>query len=185
MKRPSWRLTLEESRRDLAAVGVPTNGTTCTIFHALRTPGTRLLLLHRLQAWVGAESRVTALVSSMIWNFSYVLSGCMIGRNAQIAGGVVFPHPTAIVIGNRAVIASGCWIYQSVTIGASQRQGMLAYPTLEARRQIFPGACVIGGIKLAPGTIVAANSVLLHSTEEDSMYAGSPASKVKDLYGCM
>ncbi len=175
----NWKATLEDCRLDLVAVGVCVNGTGSIIFNAMRNPGTRLLFMHRLQRFVGGDSRFSAIVSSLIWNFGYVLSGCNIGRSANISGGVVFPHPVAIVIGNGSRIGSGCWIYQGVTIGATKHNEELGYPTLENDCQIFPGACVLGPIKLNAGTTVAANAVLLESTDLGAMYVGIPAKKIK------
>lgn len=178
--RISWAHTIEESKRDLAATGISARGSWSVISHALRSPGGRLLFLHRLQQCVGATNRFSAIVSSLIWNTGYVLSGCNIGRSAHIAGGVVFPHPVAIVIGNGARIESGCWIYQGVTIGATNNNGELGYPVLANDCQVFPGVCVFGPIKLAARTIVAANAVLLvESTDSGAMYAGIPAKKLK------
>ena len=179
MRKISWKDTMQDCRRDLAAVGISANGSGSTIFNALRIPGTRLLFMHRLQRFVGADSRFDAFVSSLIWNLGYLLSGCNVGRLASISGGVVFPHPVAIVIGNGVHIEPGCWIYQSVTLGATQRDGILEYPRVAADCRFFPGACVLGPVQVAAGTIVAANSVLLKSTEPGAMYAGNPAVKIR------
>lgn len=147
-------------------------------FNSLKVPGSRLLLLHRLQQWIGQRYFLSSLLSSLVWNINYILSGCNIGRMANIAGGVVIPHPVGIVIGNGCEVGAGCWIYQNVTLGATIEQGNLAYPILLKGCQVFPGACVIGKITLGSRTIVGANSVLMQSTEDDSFYIGIPAYKI-------
>ena len=140
----SWKCTIEASRRDLEATGVSVRTARSVLSLVLRSPGLRLLFLHRLQQCVGSANRFSAILSSLIWNTGYVLSGCNIGRSAHIAGGVVLPHPVAIVIGNGSRIEPGCWIYQGVTIGATKHNGELGYPVLENDCQIFPGGVCVG-----------------------------------------
>lgn len=177
-KSKSWRETAELCRADVAAIGFTPSWMPSVMLRAARSPGTRLLLVHRLQQWIGDRWWFAALLSSLVWNLGYILSGCNIGRTAQLAGGVVLPHPVAIVIGNGCSVASGCWIYQSVTLGATEVEGVLSYPTLEPGCRIFPGACVLGPVRVGERTTLGANSVLLHSTSPGSFYVGAPARAV-------
>ena len=170
---------ISASRLDVASCGTETRNAVGVIIHALRIPGCRLLLLHRLQQEIGNSNFIARIMASFLWNLGYILTGCNIGRNAKIAGGVVFPHPVGIVIGNGCVISKDCWIYQNVTIGATHRSGILAYPRILDSCHISPGACILGGITLEPGTRVGANAVLYISTDAGALYVGAPAHKVE------
>lgn len=44
------------------------------------------------------------------------------------------------------------------------------------------GSIVMGGVKIANGTIIGAGSVVTHDTEPYSIYAGVPAKKIRDRF---
>ena len=95
--------------------------------------------------------------------------------------GLKFPHPSSIIIGSDVKIGENCVIYQNVTIGAA-RAGDAAkgkYPEIGNNCTLFAGCKVLGSVKVADGTTVGANAVLLKSTEKDSTYAGVPAERIK------
>jgi acetyltransferase-like isoleucine patch superfamily enzyme len=46
---------------------------------------------------------------------------------------------------------------------------------------IPPGCIILPGVNIGPDSIVGAGSVIIKDVEKDSLYAGSPAKKIKDL----
>lgn len=102
-------------------------------------------------------------------------------KGIKVGKGLKFPHPSSIIIGSYANIGENCTIYQNVTIGAARRgEGAeKKYPVIGDNCILYAGCKVLGSIKLADGTAVGANAVLLKNTEENSVYAGVPAERIK------
>lgn len=107
--------------------------------------------------------------------------GVHISPNAHIGIGLHLPHPTGIVIGNCVTIGKNCSIYQGCTIGGARLGDvkMKNQPVIGNNCVIFSGSMVLGNIHVADGCVLAANSVLLEDAQEEGVYAGSPAKKVK------
>lgn len=96
---------------------------------------------------------------------------CEIAASSRIAPDVEFPHPCGVVIGEGVIIGSRCKIYQQVTIG--QKDGL--YPVIGDDVTIYPGARVIGGIRVERGAVIGANAVVLHDVPAYAIVAGVPA----------
>lgn len=106
--------------------------------------------------------------------------GCYISSTAIIGKGFRLPHPVGIIIGAHVIIEENVTVYQDVTIG-SARTGdskKAKQPHVGEGSTIFAGAKVLGSINIAPNTIVAANAVLLHDTDDNGVYGGVPAKKI-------
>ncbi|MDO4254171.1 MAG: hypothetical protein Q4C81_03350 [Kocuria sp.] len=92
-------------------------------------------------------------------------------------GTVIYPEVT---IGNRVRI------YHQVTIGRQdahlqRKDSPFGHLEIGDDVVLFPGCKVLGGAgitRIANGTIVGANSVLLNSTGENEIWAGIPARRV-------
>ena len=98
--------------------------------------------------------------------------GCYISPNADVAPDVVFPHPIGIVIGEGVKIGAGCTIYQQVTLGSKGG----GYPSLGEGCVLYAGSTVLGGICLADGVTVGANSLVMKSCDvPGAVLVGSPA----------
>lgn len=118
----------------------------------------------------------TLLMSRLI----YKRYKCCIAIGATIAPGILFPHPVGIVIGEGAVIESGCTIYQGVTLGRAQKN-ISAYPRLKNDCVIYANATLLGDITLASGTVVGANAVVTKgSARENDVLVGVPAHSIFD-----
>lgn len=100
---------------------------------------------------------------------SEISPGCKIGKK------ILFPHPIGIVIGFGCELHDNIVIYQNVTLGKAKGD----YPCLENNVTVFPNSSIIGPIIIAENTTIGANSVVLKSTESNSVYAGCPAKKIK------
>lgn len=88
-----------------------------------------------------------------------------IGKNCRIAMNCSFITSTHVIgdetmrasegISKPITIGNGCWIGSNST--------------------------VLPGVNIGNGTIIAAGSVVVHDCEENSLYAGVPAKKIKQL----
>lgn len=83
---------------------------------------------------------------------SKIITSCHISHNADISGGVYFPHATGIVIGAGAVIKSDVKIYQNVTVGQIRNN----YPTIMSGVVIYPNSLILGGVIIEEGAIIGA-----------------------------
>ena len=124
--------------------------------------------------------------------------GLGLGRN------VYFYDSSLIEIGSDVYIAYGSWFNGNIKIGDEVLFGpycVLASEThTRSKGKSFrfggnkPGAIIVGSgswlgahsiitgtCNLGAGSILAANSTLLKSSEVNAIYAGSPAKKIKNL----
>jgi carbonic anhydrase/acetyltransferase-like protein (isoleucine patch superfamily) len=113
---------------------------------------------------------------------------CTVWYNAVVRGDVNF-----IRIGDRTNIQDNATIHGTfekfpTTIGSDVSIGHNAIVhgcTLEDQTLIGMGAIVMDGAMVKKGSIVAAGAVVLEGTviEENSLYAGVPAKKIKEVEG--
>lgn len=102
----------------------------------------------------------------------------IISPSALLKGLVYFPHPMGIVIGEGVKIGKHVTIYQNVTLGRKY-MGVAEYPIIEDNAIIYSNSVIIGKVCVRKNTIIGANSVLFTDTEENSVYVGNPARRVK------
>lgn len=102
---------------------------------------------------------------------------CRIGRNLKL------PHPQGIIIGEGSNIGDNCTIYHNVTLGAKHggNDSHLTYPTIGNNVTIYTGAVILGNVSISDNSIIGANSLVVSDVEPNTMYAGSPAKKIKDI----
>ena len=118
---------------------------------------------------------------------------CDISPLAEIPTSTRFPHYIGIVIGS-CRMGQNCIIRNNVTIGKKDldvRYAVSKGMTLEEHKGKFPtigsnviigsNACIIGPINVGSGSVIGAGSVVVSDVEPNSVYAGVPAKKIKDL----
>lgn len=125
------------------------------------------------------------------------------GKSIGIGRDVTFYNPSNITIGDNVYIAKGCWLSATdsiviedevllgpyVTIASSNhsrlngsfRYGKAKKGSVLIRKGSWLGAhaVVTKGSTLGEGSVLAANSVLIGSSESQCLYAGLPAKKIK------
>lgn len=143
------------------------------LFYAIlcyyRMPRFRVRVLLRWLVSTKSEVRKNKLSKKLMLKYGIEIGiKCKIGRNLNIM------HYNGIVIGINAVIGDNCSIYQQVTIG--QKNGK--YPVIGNNVIIYPGAKILGGIKIGNNSIIAANSVVLNDVKNNEIVAGIPAKKI-------
>lgn len=97
-----------------------------------------------------------------------VATSCTIGSNLKIE------HFSGIVIGNKVVIGDNCTIYQQVTLGQKNNE----YPIIGNNVTIYPGAKVLGGIKIGNNSVIGANAVVLNNVPDNAIAVGIPAKNI-------
>lgn len=104
-----------------------------------------------------------------------------VGRDFELVHGGF-----GVVIHSRSIIGNRVKIYPGVTLGRADiyrpmEQSRFEGIVIEDEVILSPGAKILGKegvLRVARGTVVGANAVLLQSTQEGEIWAGIPASCV-------
>ena len=118
--------------------------------------------------------------------FYYLLKllGSEIPVSVPIGEGFILEHGGhGVVIHSKAQIGDRVRIYQGVTLGRADIYQSMEYSRFTGIQIgddviLCPGCKVLcreGTLKVGDGTVVGANAVLLESTGENEIWAGSPA----------
>lgn len=118
--------------------------------------------------------------------FYYLLKllGSEIPVSVPIGEGFILEHGGhGVVIHSKAQIGDRVRIYQGVTLGRADIYQSMEYSRftgIEIGNDVIlcPGCkvlCSEGTLKVGDGTVVGANAILLESTGENEIWAGSPA----------
>ena len=103
--------------------------------------------------------------------------GAEVHWDTEIDGGVSVVHGTGLVLSRSARVASGCILFQGVTLGESidtvTRE--VGAPTLERDVHVGPGAVLLGPITIGAGSKIMANAVVTTSVPPRSIVR-SPSS---------
>lgn len=97
---------------------------------------------------------------------------------AKLGKGIFIDHGLSIVIGETAVVEDDVSIWHGVTLGSTLNEQGDRHPKIRRGALICAGSSVLGNIEIGEGSIVAANSVVLKSTPDGVVVAGSPAKQV-------
>lgn len=127
------------------------------------------------------------ILKQSVLNLSALLEGgkLVVGKNSYISYENFFDLTDTIKIGDNVHIAM-----RSTFITSSHRVGSefnRAAEKISAPIIIEDGCWICGGVTILPGvtikkgTIIAAGSVVVKDCEENSVYAGVPAIKIKSL----
>ncbi|MBC3758987.1 serine acetyltransferase [Hyunsoonleella sp. SJ7] len=94
--------------------------------------------------------------------------------------GLSIVHYGTIVINSNAKVGKNCRIHACTNIGASG--GTNKAPIIGNNVYIAPGAKIYGDIEIGNNIAIGANAVVNKSfTENDTMLAGNPAKKIKNI----
>ncbi|MET0340470.1 MAG: serine acetyltransferase [Polyangiales bacterium] len=119
---------------------------------------------------VGALQRRAATLRHRFWS---AVAGADIPVNsARIAGGLLIPHPTGVVVHPEAVIGPNCLLFQQVTIGTGPKPGV---PRLGGHVDVGPGAKILGGVTIGDHAVIGANAVVLTDVPAGAVAVGVPA----------
>ena len=142
-------------------------------------PGQRLLAAIRsYQKHSGGSlwarlMRKRAVLAHRLWS---AVCSCDIPINSHLGGGLLLPHPLAIVIHPDAVIGPNCLIFQSVTIGG----GKGGTPRVGGHVDIGAGAAILGAVTIGDHAQIGANAVVTSDVPAYGIAVGIPARVVGD-----
>ncbi len=105
--------------------------------------------------------------------------GVEVGTRPSIGKGLQIMHFQNLVIGNKVKIGDNVKLYQGVTLGEKNE----GYPIIDDNVVVYPGAKVIGPIKIGKNSIIGANSVVLKDVPENVIVAGIPARIINNISG--
>lgn len=138
-------------------------------------PGRKLLLtIRRYQYWrtrAGVLGTLLCKLTVLRHRFWSVVTGADIPLTCQIGGGLLIPHPNGIVIHPDAKIGVNCLIFQQVTLGSRNEEGV---PEIEGHVDIGAGAKILGPIKIGAHAKVGANAVIITNVQSGNTAIGIP-----------
>jgi len=124
--------------------------------------------LHRLGA---------PLVARIITEAAHSKTGIDIHPGAAIGKGLFIDHGTGVVIGETAIVGDRVRLHQSVTLGAAGRpsaeddalwRGTPRHPIVEDDVILYPGATLLGRIRIGRGSVIGGNVWLTESVPAGS-----------------
>ncbi|MDQ9094139.1 acyltransferase [Pseudoalteromonas haloplanktis] len=122
--------------------------------------------------------------NSVVYNtkFSYSSQGdsFFIGDNTTITGATLLGHDASpCVFLDELIVKKNVW-------SSGSRKSFRDPIRVGNNVFVGHGAIILPGVAIGDNTIVAAGSVVIKNLESDSVYAGNPAKKVKDIesYKC-
>lgn len=95
----------------------------------------------------------------------------IVSPEAHIGKNTFLPHPINIVIGKGVIIGNNCRIYHEVTLGQNRDK----YPSIENNVIIYPGAKIIGDIRIGDSAVIGSNTVVTKNVPDKAIVAGVPA----------
>ncbi len=141
-------------------------------------PGFWIVAIYRFGMW--ADSLPSKFMRIPMWVL-YRLIKLPLGRynvhlwagrsGTRIGAGIKLIHPTNIMIGSGVVIGDDCLIFHDVTLGTGQIPGT---PKIGNNVDIYPGARVLGGVKVGDNSMIGANCVVTRDIPPDSIFLTAP-----------
>lgn len=137
-------------------------------------PGKRLLAAirtyQRARGPLAFAVRRIAVLRHRLWS---AVTACDVPLDAQIAGGLVLPHPLCIVVHPDAEIGPNCLLFQGVTIGT--RAGHAGAPVLAGHVDVGAGAAILGPVRIGAHAVIGANAVVTCDVPPGAVAVGVPA----------
>ena len=147
------------------------------VLKILFTDGTSAVMLYRLAKFL-QRIRLGA-IGVIVLDINRFWNGCVIGRGAEFAEGLVLMHPVGVVInggvrgGRNVVIESG------VVLGAARNGFPVEVPIIGDDVFVGAGAKVLGGIRVGDHVKIGANAVVVKSVPDGATAVGVPARIIK------
>lgn len=131
-------------------------------------PSRKLILT--IREYQTSQSRIVKKIAVVRHRFWSVICAADIPLNSDIAGGLMLPHPTGVVIHPESKIGANCYVSQNVTIG--DKRGT---PVIEENVFIGPGAKIFGPIRIGRYSQIGANAVVINDVPAYHTAVGVPA----------
>jgi serine O-acetyltransferase len=140
-------------------------------------PGVHALMLHRVsnQLW----KRDRRLIARIFSHYIRFVTGVEIHPGATIADGVFIDHGMGVVIGETAIIETGCIIYKGVVLGGTSLERKVRHPHLHQNVIVGSNACVLGAIQVGEGARIGSGSVVIQDVPARATVVGVPGRIVR------
>lgn len=135
--------------------------------------GTLAMVLYRMMQQ-SARCRIAPL-TMLLNKLNLLLSGCLIGRHAELGPRLVFIHALGVVINTTVRGGADLRIEHQVTIGAERGES----PLLGDRVFVGAGAKVLGPVRVGDGAKIGANAVVVKDVPPGATVVGVPARVVR------
>ncbi|WP_036766284.1 serine acetyltransferase [Parvularcula oceani] len=130
-------------------------------------------LLKSIRDYGRARSGLARKRAALKHRFWSAVTSCDIPLNARIEGGLLLPHPLAIVVHPDARIGPNCLLMHGATLGS--RGSGSGLPVLEGHVDVGPGAAILGGVRIGAHAQIGANAVVLTDIPAGAVAVGVPA----------
>lgn len=144
-------------------------------------PSTYFVYLIRKMQMHHEIGGVHSVISKLYFKKIYKEYGCCVFPGCKIGVGLKVYHPVSIVIGH-CKIGKNCTILQGVTIGEKnigEYSTKNIEPVIGNNCVISANSTILGNLTIADNVIVGANSLVIKSIENEGVYAGLPALKIR------
>jgi serine O-acetyltransferase len=101
-----------------------------------------------------------------------------ISNEAEIGEGFYLYHRGLVIIGP-IKIGKNCCVSHNVTIGRSNRGGVLGRPTLGDNVWIGPGSVIVGKVNIGNNILIAPNSFINFDVPDNSIVIGCPGKIIR------
>jgi serine O-acetyltransferase len=143
-----------------------------TFFHR----GYQLALSLRIQQWLTCIPIFGAIIRRVLAYVTSLVTGAEVSFVAEIGGGIFFPHPSGVVVGDNWRIGKRVTIMQGVTLGARRvEKGKVTTGVIGDMTIVSTGAVIFDDVVIGSNVVVGANAVVLTSVPSDSTAVGVPA----------
>jgi serine O-acetyltransferase len=135
-------------------------------------PGRKLLRSIRRYQSCKAQKGIFSRIGQRYWALNHrfwsVVTQCEIHLECEIAGGLLLPHPTGIVLHPHSRIGPNCLIFHQVTFGGEN-------VVIGGHVDIGAGAKLLGPINVGNHVQIGANAVVTRNVPDCSIAIGVPA----------
>jgi serine O-acetyltransferase len=152
-----------------------------TIILILTTQGLWAIFVYRVSNSI-YKSKLPSLIKKPLLLLAIIFqkwieitTGISIPYATSIGNSFYIGHFGGIIINAKSIIGNNCNISQGVTIGVSGRGDNRGVPVIKDNVYIGANAVIAGKIEVADNCVIAANSLLIESIEENSTVIGVPA----------
>lgn len=146
------------------------------MIYALFNHSKQMTLAIRAGQFASKTPVIGNFLCKMFEYFIRIFFSSHISCRAAIPSDVTFIHGHDIVIGDYVSIGRRCKIFNGVTLGNRDTEVTSNdQPIIEDDCVLSTGAKILGKVRIGKGSIIGANSVVLHDVPPGSIAVGIPA----------
>lgn len=143
--------------------------------YLISEPGFFISFIYRVQRRLLGFSYLGIISIKFLDLIVRLTNSCFISYRASIGPGLLLPHATGIVIGEGVKLGEGVIVYQGVTIGQNKKK----YPDIGSNVIIYPGAVIVGDIRVNDSAVIGPNAVVIDNIESGCVVVNQKALYLK------